>query len=248
MITDTLIVQIQHVLAAVDAWIASDDIDAIPVMAEIKNELTAILAVIPVTDSRDARLRAWIEQWRTPSAEHNRYVCADELESALLLVSERPPTEAEIELRGGHTRLNECSGWEKTKDLPLYDRISQKIQELSDAKTEVEHMLKASGHEMDILRSRAEAAEHRRAAAEYRAQRIVLDAELLKRAETAEAECKRLAAVSERPPDDRLRALAIEGAEQNHEDDALFEEGRGGHEGDFSTCPHPDCRFVRAQP
>lgn len=49
------------------------------------------------------------------------------------------------------------------------------------------------------------------------------------------------------PPalEERLRALAVEGAEQNHEDDALFEEGRGGHEGEFATCPHPDCVLVR---
>ncbi len=43
----------------------------------------------------------------------------------------------------------------------------------------------------------------------------------------------------------RLHELAVSGAEQLHEDDALFEEGRGGHVGDFSTCPHPDCLLVR---
>ncbi len=47
-------------------------------------------------------------------------------------------------------------------------------------------------------------------------------------------------------PLNRLRELASEGAEQNHEDDALFEEGRGGHDGDFSVCSHPDCVLVRA--
>lgn len=120
------------------------------------------------------------------------FMALDELSA--LLVQEAPQEKAQRELQGGHTRLNECAGWEKTKDLPLYDRISLKIQELSEAKREVEHMLKASGHEMDILRSRAEAAEHRRAAAEYRAQRIVLDAELLKRAEVAEAELAKLRA------------------------------------------------------
>ncbi len=43
------------------------------------------------------------------------------------------------------------------------------------------------------------------------------------------------------PEQGRIRELAISGAEQNHEDDALFEESRGGHDGNFETCPHPDC-------
>ncbi len=43
----------------------------------------------------------------------------------------------------------------------------------------------------------------------------------------------------------RWQELAIQGAEQQHEDDALFEESRGGHEGPFEACAHPDCVLVR---
>jgi hypothetical protein len=50
----------------------------------------------------------------------------------------------------------------------------------------------AVGAEKDELRARAEAAEHRRSAAEHRATRIQLDKELLARAESAEARCRQL--------------------------------------------------------
>jgi hypothetical protein len=63
------------------------------------------------------------------------------------------------------------------------------ITTLHDLRRELEearHTIAAIGHEKDELRARAEGAEHRRAAAEYRAQRIVLDAELQARAEAAE--------------------------------------------------------------
>lgn len=52
---------------------------------------------------------------------------------------------------------------------------------------EKDAMIKALGHEKDILVARAGAAESRQQAAEYRAQRIVLDAEMKTRAEAAEA-------------------------------------------------------------
>lgn len=104
-------------------------------------------------------------------------------ERVATLVADLAAVRAELEqvtqeLQGGHARLNECVGWEETKDLPLYQRISKKIEQLSNDKSEVEHTIKAIGHEMDELRARAEAAKHRQAAAEYRAQRIVWDAEL----------------------------------------------------------------------
>ena len=86
--------------------------------------------------------------------------------------------QAAQDVQMGHARLNECAGWEATKDLSLYDRISKKIEELVYAKSEVEHLLAATGHEKDALQAKAEAAEHRRAAAEYRATRIELDKEL----------------------------------------------------------------------
>ncbi len=44
----------------------------------------------------------------------------------------------------------------------------------------------------------------------------------------------------------RFRELAVQGAERQHEDDSLFEEGRGGHEGNFEVCAHPDCVLVRS--
>ncbi len=120
-------------------------------------------------------------------------------------------TDTQEELRMGHVRLDECSDGKETRGLKLYDRISQKIQQLSEAKSEVEHMLKASGAEMDILRARAEAAEHRRAAAEYRAQRIVLDKELLARAEKAEALlASRASAPTEEQPLIKAVKVAIE--------------------------------------
>ena len=96
----------------------------------------------------------------------------------------------EKELHDGHQRLNECSGWEATKDLPLYKRISKKIEQLVYEKQEIDHIRQAVGAEIDVLQGRAEAAEHRRAAAEYRAQRIVLDKELVERAEQAEAQLR----------------------------------------------------------
>ena len=86
--------------------------------------------------------------------------------------------QAAQDVQMGHARLNECAGWEATKDLSLYDRISKKIEELVYAKSEVEHLLAATGYEKDALQAKAEAAEHRRAAAEYRATRIELDKEL----------------------------------------------------------------------
>ena len=115
------------------------------------------------------------ESWRRVSERLEREkIAADARADALA----KELDEVKGELQGGHQRLNECSGWEATKGLPLYERISKKIEQLSWEKREADHMRQAVGHEMDILRSRAEAAEHRRAAAEYRAQRIVLDAEL----------------------------------------------------------------------
>ncbi len=84
----------------------------------------------------------------------------------------------EQEARMGHVRLDECSDGVETKGKPLYDRISAKIQKLAEENTERGHIIAACAAEADILRARAHAAEHRQAAAEYRAQRIVLDQEL----------------------------------------------------------------------
>lgn len=116
--------------------------------------------------------------------------------SARVPASQEEMEKALNELRMGHVRLDECSDAAETQGRPLYDRISAKIQKLSDARSEIEHTLKAIVAEMDILRARAEAAEHRRLAAEYRAQRIVLDGELKQRAETAEAQLAALQAAA----------------------------------------------------
>jgi hypothetical protein len=86
--------------------------------------------------------------------------------------------EAETEARMGHVRLDECSDGVETKGKPLYDRISAKIQKMAEENTERGHIIAAMGAEQDELRARAESAKHRQAAAEYRAQRIVLDEEL----------------------------------------------------------------------
>ncbi len=90
------------------------------------------------------------------------------------------------EARMGHVRLDECSDAAETRGL--YDRISKKIQKFAEAAEEQRHIIAAGAAEKDILRATANAAEHRQRAAEYRAQRIVLDAELKARAEQAEAQ------------------------------------------------------------
>ena len=103
--------------------------------------------------------------------QHERvWIHAADVEAAL--------DQATEDSRMGHVRLDECSDAVETQGQPLYNRISAKIQKLSDAKSEIEHILKASVATMDALRAEKNAAEHRQQAAEYRAQRIVLDAEL----------------------------------------------------------------------
>ncbi len=102
------------------------------------------------------------------------------------------------EARMGHVRLDECSDGVETKGKPLYDRISAKIQKLSEESAEKGHIIKAIANEQDELRARAESAKHRQAAAEYRAQRIVLDEELraqLTAAEQARAQAEQRFAV-----------------------------------------------------
>lgn len=94
--------------------------------------------------------------------------------------------EARDELRMGHVRLDECADGHETKGQPLYKRISAKIQKLSELAAEREHIIKAYSAEMDALRANVTAANHRQVAAEYRAQRIVLDAELKAHAKAAE--------------------------------------------------------------
>ncbi len=111
---------------------------------------------------------------------------------AALPSSPKEQQEAAEDARMGHVRLDECSDGKDTTGLPLYERISAKIQKLSDEASELRHTLLASGGEMDSMRGLLSAAEHRRAAAEYRAQRIVLDDELKQRAEKAEAALSRL--------------------------------------------------------
>ena len=91
------------------------------------------------------------------------------------------------EAKMGHVRLDECSDGIETRGLPLYDRISKKIEKFARAAEEQAHVIAACAAESDILRGRANAAEHRRAAAEYRAQRIVLDGELKTRITELEA-------------------------------------------------------------
>jgi len=114
----------------------------------------------------------------------------DELKTALhYTVNERD--EALNEARMGHVRLDECSDAGETKGKPLYDRISAKIQKLAEEVSERGHTIAAMGAEQDELRARAESAKHRQAAAEYRAQRIVLDALALRKAEARIAELLR---------------------------------------------------------
>jgi hypothetical protein len=121
-----------------------------------------------------------------PSNLINGYVCR--VQAAEHAALQATITRLQEELHMGHVRLNECVGWEATKDLSLYARISKKIEELVYAKSEVEHMLAATGHEKDELRAKAGAAEHRRIAAEYRATRIELDKELQAKLKATEAD------------------------------------------------------------
>ena len=104
---------------------------------------------------------------------------------------------AAADARMGHVRLDET----RAKDVEgdLYRRIGWLIELLTCEKLEAQHIVAAGGHEKDELRARAEAAEQRRAAAEYRAQRIVIDAELQQRREAKQ----QLAA----PRESSLRAL-----------------------------------------
>lgn len=115
------------------------------------------------------------------------------------------------EARMGHVRLDECANGHETKGWPLYNRISAKIQKLGEENAERGHIIAALGFEKDELRAKASAAEHRCAAAEYRAQRIVLDAELKARAEQAEAAAETLrAALTKLSADWRKEAAEIE--------------------------------------
>lgn len=50
-----------------------------------------------------------------------------------------------------------------------------------------------------------------------------------------------LQAVPSAPPEKRVRELAQDGAFRAHCDDRFDDE----HQGDFSTCPHPDCILTR---
>jgi len=104
--------------------------------------------------------------------------------------------EAAEDARMGHVRLDETRAKEAKGDL--YARISWIIDLLTREKSEIQHMLTAVAHEKDELRARANAAEHRRAAAEYRAQRIVLDEELKAKLEAAEATLAQLREEQER--------------------------------------------------
>ena len=81
--------------------------------------------------------------------------------------------------------------------------------------------IRALGHEKDELRAKAGAAEARRDAAELRARRIVLDAELKERAEAAEARCAALEQqAQERAAQalSELSALLREAYERGHYD------------------------------
>ena len=100
---------------------------------------------------------------------------AEALEAALAEVRQELADAKEM-IRMGHARLDETRA--KGEPGDLYRRISWMIELLTNEKAEVQHLLTATAHEQDALRARAGAAEHRCAAAEYRAQRIVLDADL----------------------------------------------------------------------
>lgn len=64
-----------------------------------------------------------------------------------------------------------------------------RLQNMCDEKAAI---IKAGGHETDVLRSRASAAEARQSAAEHRAKRIVLDEELRRERDEAIAQLRQL--------------------------------------------------------
>ena len=135
------------------------------------NACDAMETAKEAAEAENRTLREQARQWSDPTPELEALRSAEQ--EILTLRAENVTLRAELEqaqseVRDGHQRLNECVGWEATKDLPLYERISKKIEQLAHDKSEMEHTVKACGHEMNALGKHVQAAEERRLAAKDR--------------------------------------------------------------------------------
>lgn len=161
--------------ARVDEWFTTTRYDGDGRTLTVKAILRDLLAALAQA-AQEANTEYWV-----PRIVHLRKV--DELEAQLAAVT--------AELQMGHARLDETTRARDVKGT-LYERISKLIEQLVWEKSEIECLLNATGLEKDAMQASLGAAEHRRAAAEYRATRIELDKELLARAEKAETALRTL--------------------------------------------------------